>query len=120
METHTFYDRTGANRRVAEICIETGDLTITMENVLYTTITWDKKEPVKDADGVTMIMEEAMYTNVPWDDNDTIKAIDPDGGPFICKGFTIDEWVVKEIISYTEEGEEEEKTVVVKGKAYRV
>lgn len=100
METYTFYDRDGVNKRIATIDPSTGDLTITMENVLYTTTTGEPND---------------------------IKAIDPDGGPFFCKGFEIGNgWFIKELhgtdevqtnpCANEEEDDDEEKTVIIKGK----
>lgn len=87
----TFYDRFGECTRDFHIG-PNGNTVIIIHDILYFTVTGDLSD---------------------------IKAIDPEGGPFIHKGFKIDDWIIDEISGYvkiklpTTEDDDPEYTLVV-------
>ena len=64
----------------------------------------------------TVIMENVVYWR--WlGETDAIEAVDPDGGPFISKGYRIGEsnWIIDKILSVEQQGkpDDTECTLVV-------
>lgn len=90
MLSFVVYDRSNTRKRVIEID-PNGNMTITMERVLWCTITGDPTD---------------------------IEAVDPDGGPYFHKGYQVGAWVMSEFHDYIETDDgKEEKTAIVNGKA---